>query len=67
MANSFNNLGSLYNSKWEYEKAIEYHTKALNIRQKVLGNDHREVIFHLIFMGVLFWRISCIFKQFTPL
>ena len=44
MADSFNNLGSTYDSKGEYDKAIEYYTKALNIRQKVLGNDHPNVI-----------------------
>ncbi len=67
MATSFNNLGCVYDRKGEYEKAIEYYTKALNIRQKVLGNDHPDVIFHLIFMGVLFCRILCILKQFTQL
>ncbi len=54
MASSFNGLGCVYDNKGEYEKAIEFYTIALNIRQKVLGNDHPAVIFHLNFMGVLF-------------
>ncbi len=67
MATSFNNLGCTYDKKGEYDKAIEYLTKALKIRQKVLGNDHPDVIFHLIVLGVLFRQILCILKQFTPL
>ncbi len=44
MGNTFNGLGITYDSKGEYDKAIEYHMKALNIYQKVLGNDHPDVI-----------------------
>jgi tetratricopeptide (TPR) repeat protein len=32
VATSYNNLGSIYKSKGEYDKAIEYYTKSLAIR-----------------------------------
>ncbi len=50
MASSLNNLGIVYASKGEYNKAIEYCTKSLNIMEKILGNNHPDVYYNLTFL-----------------
>jgi preprotein translocase subunit SecA/nephrocystin-3 len=37
---SYNNNGNDYKKLGEYEKALEYHLKALKIYKKVLGPKH---------------------------
>ncbi|MCB4778669.1 MAG: tetratricopeptide repeat protein, partial [Sulfurovum sp.] len=39
-ATSYNNIGSAWKSKGEYDKAIEYHEKALKITCATLGENH---------------------------
>ncbi len=50
MAASLNNLGSVYKSKGEYDKAIELYNKSLSIRKMVLGNQHPDVINNFLFL-----------------
>ena len=39
-ATSYNNFGSVYEKKEEYDKALEYYHKALVIDEEVLGIKH---------------------------
>ncbi|MCB4762761.1 MAG: tetratricopeptide repeat protein [Sulfurovum sp.] len=39
-ATSYNNIGSAWDSKGEYDKAMKYHEKALKIRLATLGENH---------------------------
>jgi hypothetical protein len=39
-ATSYNNIGSVYYEKGDYENAFVEHRKALEIRLKMLGPDH---------------------------
>jgi tetratricopeptide (TPR) repeat protein len=39
----YNNVGSIYDSKGDYEKALEYYNRALAIREKVFGTEHPDV------------------------
>ena len=39
-ATSYNNIGLSYGNLGDYPKALEYHFKALAIREKVLGKEH---------------------------
>lgn len=39
-ATSYNNLGVVYNSQGNYDKALKYLGKALDIRERVSGIDH---------------------------
>ncbi len=50
MAKSLNNLGSDYDSKGEYSKAIEYYTKSLGIYENILGNEHPDVFYNFKFI-----------------
>ncbi|MEL6607134.1 MAG: tetratricopeptide repeat protein, partial [Bacteroidota bacterium] len=43
VADSWNNLGLVYDSQGKYEAAEECHKKALAIREKTLGKDHHTV------------------------
>lgn len=40
MALNYNNIGFLYWKQGDYEKALEYYTKALEIYSSILGEDH---------------------------
>ena len=39
-AQSYNNLGLIYDAMGEYDNALIYHNKATSIREKVLGIEH---------------------------
>ncbi|NNE91535.1 MAG: tetratricopeptide repeat protein [Verrucomicrobiales bacterium] len=39
VASVYNNLGVLYYSKHDFDKACEFHTEALGIRQRLFGNN----------------------------
>ena len=39
MAATYNNLGSVYDRKGDYDAASEYHEKALAIKLRTLGAD----------------------------
>src|SRR5699024_12019222 len=41
-ADSYNNIGCIYSSLGESEKALKYHEKALEIRREVLGEKHAD-------------------------
>ncbi len=43
MATTLNNIGSVYDNKGEYEKALETYMKCLEIRAKVLGPESIQV------------------------
>jgi tetratricopeptide (TPR) repeat protein len=40
VAASYNNTGNVYNRQGQYERALEYYQKALEINIKVSGQDH---------------------------
>ena len=40
ISNLLNNMGLVYNAQGDYEKALEYYGKALEISERTLGNDH---------------------------
>ena len=42
-ANSFYNIGNVYYSQGQYERALEYYQKPLDIRIRVFGSDHLDV------------------------
>ena len=37
-----NNIGNIYQSKGEYDKALKFHQKAVKIRLKLLGEEHSD-------------------------
>ena len=43
VANSYNNIGSIWDDKDEYDKALEYYEKSLAIYLKTLGGEHPDV------------------------
>jgi CHAT domain-containing protein len=49
VATSYNNIGSAYVWKGEYEKAIEYYSKALTLLKK--GNSRQETIWGAKYLG----------------
>ena len=38
MAETYDNIGSTYSSSGDYDRALAYHEKALNIKKTVLGS-----------------------------
>ena len=43
VATSYNNIGSVYYQKGDYDKALEYLNKALTIQKAKLGEEHTDV------------------------
>ena len=43
VAATLNNIGIVYNSRGEYEKALEHYEKCLKIRTKTFGPESIEV------------------------
>ena len=43
IAISYNNIGSVYSDKGDYDKALEYYNKALTIWKSKLGEEHTDV------------------------
>ena len=43
VAVDYNNIGTVYSSLGDYDKALEYLNHALNIWQSTLGEDHPDV------------------------
>ena len=39
MAETYDNIGSTYSSRNDFNRALEYHEKALNIKMRVLGSN----------------------------
>jgi len=50
-AHTLSSLGKLYYYNGKYEKALEYHSRALDIRKKVYGVEHSITARSLNFMG----------------
>ena len=53
-ANSYNNIGAVYDNKGEYEKGLEYYLKALEIREKALGKEHPDTATSYINIGFVY-------------
>jgi tetratricopeptide (TPR) repeat protein len=47
-ATAYNNIGSVYDDKGDYDNALEYYLKALAIREKVLGPEHPDTEYNNI-------------------
>jgi tetratricopeptide (TPR) repeat protein len=57
VATSYNNIGSVCDNKGEYDKALDFYQKCLDIRLKTLGEDHPKV-------ANAFWNIGlCLQKS----
>ena len=50
----YNNIGYIYNIQNDFTKAIEYHRKALEIDEKVLGTNHPDVAISYKNIGVIY-------------
>ena len=51
---SYNNIGSVYDTRGESDRALEYYGKALKISQKINGEWHRDVAAILNNMGLTY-------------
>ena len=51
---SYNNIGSVYDTRGESDRALEYYGKALKISQKINGEWHRDVATILNNMGLTY-------------
>jgi tetratricopeptide (TPR) repeat protein len=51
MAATLNNIGTMLDSKGEHDKAVEYHTRALDIKMERLGPRHPHVASSLSNIG----------------
>ncbi len=49
LANTYGNLGIVYDAKGEYDKTIEFYMKAMKIKEKTLGNEHPSVNYFYYF------------------
>jgi tetratricopeptide (TPR) repeat protein len=58
IANSLNNIGYTYGELGNHNKALEYKTKALEIRQKSLGDDHPDVANSLNNIGYTYGELG---------
>ena len=54
MASSYNNVGNVYNRQGQYELALEYYQKALEIDIKVSGQEHPDVAASKENIGLVF-------------
>lgn len=45
IAASYNNIGSVYSTIGQYDKALEYILKSLNIRKSLFGENHQDVAY----------------------
>ena len=52
VAETYDNLGTVYSHLGQYNKAKEYYEKALIIRKKIFGNEHRDVVARYNNLGV---------------
>jgi len=55
MAATLNNIGTTLHFKGEHDKAVEYHTRALDIRMERLGPRHPHVAASLNNIGTALW------------
>jgi len=52
--NSLYYIGLIYNSQGNYSKALEYNLKALDIREKILGQTHSDYANSLNSIGLTY-------------
>ncbi len=50
----YNHIGLIYHNSVDYEKALEFHLKALNINEHVLGKEHRSTAMTYNFIGLVY-------------
>ena len=55
ISNLLNNIAEVYWAQGEYEKALEYHGKALEVREKVFGSDHPSTATTYNNMAGVYW------------
>ena len=53
IGDSYNNIGSVWNDKGEYDKALEYYEKCLKIKLKTLGDEHPDVASTYFYIGTI--------------
>ena len=51
---SLNNLGNLYRDEGAYDKAEQFYTRALSIREKALGPEHPDVVSTLSHIALMY-------------
>jgi tetratricopeptide (TPR) repeat protein len=56
LADTYNNIGIVYDDKGEYEKAIDFYQKSLDIRLKILGEEHPYVAKSINNLGVVYYN-----------
>ena len=54
VAESYNNIGSLYQKRGDNATALNYHRQALSIREDMLGQWHTEVAQSLVHIGEIY-------------
>lgn len=59
VADSYNNIGYVYDRQGNYPKALEYYGKALAIREKVLDPEHPDVAESYNNIGLLYSKDGC--------
>ena len=57
-ASSLNNLGVLYKNMGDYKAAEPYYKKALEIRKKVLGEEHPDYAMSIDNLGILYYEMA---------
>ena len=54
VAASYNNIGNVYNRQGNYEEALEYYQKDLDITVRLVGQDHPDVASSYSNIGVVY-------------
>jgi tetratricopeptide (TPR) repeat protein len=57
-AMSYNNIGNVYDDLGDYDKALEYHNKALEIRKSVLGENHPDTASSYDNIGIVYRNLG---------
>ena len=57
-ATSYNNIGAVYCSQGDYDKALEYYSKALAIKEKVLGLEHPDTATFYGNIGAVYYNLG---------
>lgn len=56
-AGSYNDIGNVYGILGKYDKALEYHFKALKIRKEVLGENHSDTAGSYDNIGIIYRKL----------
>ena len=57
-ASSYNNIGKVYYNKGEFNMALEYHFKAMNIKESLLTPDHTSIATSYNNIGIVYSELS---------